>query len=76
MSVLTEENRKATYLGDGVYVNIVNGDLEIFTSNGVTKDNSIFLDNNIVDNLVNFRNTAKAEAEQASQETNERLEQT
>ncbi len=34
---------KSKYLGDGAYVRYENGELEIFTSNGMTKTNSVFL---------------------------------
>lgn len=42
-SELERIEMKSKYLGDGAYVRYENGELEIFTSNGMTKTNSVFL---------------------------------
>lgn len=58
---------KKSYLGDGVYVCVENGMLKLTAENGITASDTIFLEPEVYEALVNFWNrvtgqTAKDEA--------------
>ena len=54
MTLLTEEDRKATYLGDGAYASDIGYAVEIFTSDGISKQNTIVLEDEMIDTLIKF----------------------
>lgn len=49
-----DDIRKATYLGDGAYIDGGLGEWELFTSNGIRKTNAVFLDNSGVATLLRY----------------------
>lgn len=55
MKPLTEEDRKATYLGDGAYILDIGYGVEIFTSDGISKQNIIVLEDTMIDTLIKFK---------------------
>lgn len=49
------------YLGDSVYVEVENGMLKLTTENGEETSNTIFMEEEVYDNLVKYVNTLKRE---------------
>lgn len=47
------------YIGDSVYVEVEYGMLKLTTENGFGPSNTIFLEPNVMDNLIQYYNKAK-----------------
>ena len=60
MTLLTEEDRKATYLGDGAYVLDMGYAIELFTSDGISKQNTIILEDEMIDTLIKFKESKRS----------------
>jgi hypothetical protein len=43
-----------TYLGDSVYVTIEHDIIKLYTSNGISIDNTIYLEPEVLNSLINF----------------------
>ena len=56
-------NKYTTYLGDGVYAEIDNGDVCLYTSNGETRTNEIILEISTLDNFLVWLRDLKGKME-------------
>jgi hypothetical protein len=53
MSLLTERDRKeSTYLGDGLYMLDDGWRIELFASDGIMKNDRVYLDNDVIETLL------------------------
>lgn len=60
MIFLTENDlQNAVHIGDGAYVLDLGYAIEVFTSNGITKENAVVLEDDMVDALVDFKNNRR-----------------
>lgn len=49
-----------TYLGDGVYADIDSGMIKLTTEDGISVANTIYLESDVVANLITYINQLKA----------------
>lgn len=50
------------YLGDGVYVDIEHGMIKLTTENGIEATNTIYLEDSVLNNLLEYIGRSKQEA--------------
>ena len=55
MNILTKEEKdNATYLGDGLYMIDHGYQIELFAYNGITKTDSVYLDDDVLETFLNI----------------------
>jgi hypothetical protein len=49
-----EGDRRSVYLGDGLYVAMDRGDVEIYSHDGIRKTNQVFMDGYVLNAFLNW----------------------